>query len=67
MAFERKGTNEPIIGIIKFNEKKATELKCPHCGAVVGCEQNGIKQVASLKVIGRLEAVCPSCGKKFEI
>ena len=65
--FDRKGTPEKIIGLVKFDSKKATELKCPHCGAIVGCENGGIKKVGELKIIGRLEAVCPSCGKKFEI
>jgi len=65
--FERKGTNEPIIGLVKFNEKKATEIKCPFCAAIVGCENCGIKKVGELKVIGRIQVRCPSCGKEFEI
>ena len=63
--FKRKGS--PVkIDVVEYDENNETDFSCPICNHKIGKQSNGITKVASKKVIGRVSAKCPKCGKEID-
>ncbi len=68
MAFERKGTPMGKISVLKYNIDKESDVLCPNCSAVIAKkDDNGIKRVASMKIVGSLSMKCPKCDAEISV
>jgi len=66
MTFKRQGSPK-LIEVIQYDVKNETDLKCPNCETVIGKQSQGIKRIASMKIIGMLKIKCPKCEKEIQL
>jgi len=67
MAFQRKGSPEPITGIVQHIVDDAKPFVCTGCGAILGIVSHGVlKTEASTRILNNSQKVhkCNNCNKE---